>query len=222
MLTPRLHRLHTSVTPVTSVTSAAQAMLTPRDAPSFRVMRAISTHGLTTGLIDPVRVVTYNQHAPSPPLGCQDDDVDLRHAAHRYVDPRLRRAYYYATHAAYATYATRATHVTSVTYATPVTSQGTRTHSSRRSAARRCAATFSRPRCTCATPRARRRCVTAMAARSRSRRSCAPTAPARATTTAARGPPTAPSPPPASSSKHTRYAPRSRHSSGCRRARSAM
>lgn len=85
----------------TARVSASQMHLTPIDAAPRRVFERIAAHGISPGLLDPVRVVTINEHAAGPVMGCVDDDFDLRigvesmlasHTEDALPDPRLRQA----------------------------------------------------------------------------------------------------------------------------------
>ena len=63
--------------------SISQGQLTPRDAPSLLAYQAIALRGLNSGVLDPVEVVTRNDGRPgsdadAPPLGCVDDNAEVR------------------------------------------------------------------------------------------------------------------------------------------------
>ena len=58
--------------------STTQAMLTPRTSSALRTLDSMPALGLSPGVLNPLRVITYNLHVEAPPLGCADDDLDVR------------------------------------------------------------------------------------------------------------------------------------------------
>ena len=70
--------------------SSDEMQLTPRHAPALTTMQRIHEHGLSAGQLNPLLVVTYNDHAASPSLGCQDDNLDIKQIMAASPDPRLK------------------------------------------------------------------------------------------------------------------------------------